>query len=220
MNPFMTCVRCLCGKRVPKSTYTDYYFDPKVVLFGTPVFDPKKVQNKISEQEFPKMREAMIREGGNWLIAAKILFVLVLIYSIVGAVAGILSISKVFDMFFGTQALIFMMPSIILQMIWIFCGWKARNKIRDLFDWQNERYYTARGVNWLTCGTLLFIHVKITEKDAELQEFKEYSNNSVLLMGTSGNNMSAFETINKNSNREILLKNHQIQGSGLIQKGL
>lgn len=160
MNPFMSCIRCICGKRVPKATYTDYYLDPKVMLFGTPDFDSKKVQNKISEQEFGKMREAMIREGGNWLIAAKILFVSVLIYSIVGAVVGIIRIIGILDMSFLTQALIFIGPNIIQQWIWVFCVWKARNKIRDLFDWQNEKYYAARGVNWLTCNTLMYIHIR------------------------------------------------------------
>ena len=130
------------------------------MLFGTPDFDPKQVSNKISEQEFGKMREAMIREGGNWLIAARILFTTVLIYSIVGAVIGLLRLAKVLDMSFVSQVVIFIVPNLIQQFIWIYCTWKARNKIRDLFDWQNEKYYAAKGVNWLTCNTLMYIHIR------------------------------------------------------------
>ncbi len=169
MNGLSSFIRCICNKRPPKATYTDYYFDPKVMLFGTPYFDPKQVQNKISEHEFTKMREAMIREGGWWLIASKVLLVSLIMFAVTAFVFNITTLilkwskNDAYDKIkisFGMRILIFVLPNLLLQCIWIFCVWKARNRIRDLFDWQNEKYYASRGVNWQTCNTLMYIHIK------------------------------------------------------------
>lgn len=63
--------------------------------------------------------------------------------------------------------------------------------LKEFFDVQNEEVYAARGVNWLTCGTVLYMRLTIV--DSELQAFPKYVENGQ--MNTS-----------KNSNKEVLLK--------------
>lgn len=173
MNCMMKFIQLMCCKRTPKATSNDYYIDPKLMLLGTPQFDSSKVGNKISEHEFLRMREAMIKEGGGWLKGAKIFFILVALYSLGCTAFGLGSvILKVaspdtdFEIPIVVNIVVMVLPNIILQMIWIFCVWKARNLIRDFLDWQNDSVYAARGINWLTCNTLMYIHIKVWNADS------------------------------------------------------
>lgn len=225
MNFIMPCVQAFFCNCLKKSTDTDYYVDPKLLSFRKPVFEPEKIQNKVTESEFMEIRNEIANAGGKWWTSTKFVYIFMIIHAVLcfAAYFGKLIASAIFDK--RIEALevstvvnitCLMLPNIISQICMKIFMKKACIGVQKFFDAKNEEIYTARGINWLTCGTLLFIHVKILETETELKEFGEYCNNSLLLMGTSGNNMSAFETINKNSNKEILLKKYQNQGSDLI----
>lgn len=173
MNCCMSCVQCLICKRTPKATGTEYYFDPKIMMLGTPNFEPHKLQNRVSMNEFMAMRHAMIEAGGSWLSAAKCFFVLMVLYCIACTIAGLATgvYKQViaddpddFNIPLWLNAAVFVAPNIIFQLCWIISVRKAGKLLERFFEWQNQRYYTARGINWISKGGLLmYIQIKIVK---------------------------------------------------------
>ncbi len=217
MNLLMPCIRIAFCDCIKKSTDTDYYVDPKLFSLFKPKFEPEKIQNKVSESEFMGIRNQLGNAGGGWFTASKVNYILTMIHAVL--CLGVFLAQVIAKKFYDKEILeistaikitCLILPNIILQISMKIFMKKACIGIQKFFDSKNEEIYAERGINWLTCGTLIFIHLKIVGEDTELQGFGEYSNNNQILLGTSGNNMNAFEMINKNSNREILLnKTHQ-----------
>lgn len=210
MNFFLPCIRLFCCNRTPPSTLTDYYFDPKLVGSGAPVFEAHKIQNKVSETEFLEIREATIKAAGGSLKTTRIAYLLSVIFAVLCFLAGVvlyaiheIDPSKLpsIDFPLWIKIVAFILPNVILQCFCKFSMSRTCKIIKQFFDVQNEQVYSARGINWLTRGTLLYIHVKIV--DSELQAYPKYINNSQL--GKAGNAPN-FDYMNQSSNKEVLLQ--------------
>ena len=166
----MKFIQCMCCKRTPKPTATEYYIDPKIMLLGRPEFDTTQVKSKISEFEFNKMRAAMIAEGGRWLKATRIFFIMTVIYSIFGAFFGLgTTIYKYliaddpddFNISFGLNVCITMLPNILIQVLWMYSMCKSCELIKEFLHYQNIKAYSQRGVNWSLVGVnLMYIQIR------------------------------------------------------------
>ena len=209
MNCLMSAVQCCFCKRTPKATGTDYYFDPKIMLLGTPNFEPHKLQNKVSEREFHEMRRAMKEAGGCWLSSAKFFFVFFFLYSqscaIFGLGSGIYNIiaseDKKLNIPMIVNIVVMLVPNIVLQFLWILSTCKAVKILNAFFERQNHNVQSAKGVNWLMCGNLMYIRIKIV--DSEMHAFgKSIGNGSQV--GSGGKSVKDGKT----ANREILLKKY------------
>ena len=171
MNCFMSCIQFMICKRTPKATEKDYYVDPKIMLLGKPYFEPHKIQNKISEAEFLEMRKKMIIAGGGFLSAAKFFFVLTVLYALACTVVGIglavyqraiIDDPDDFEVPLWVNIAVLVLPNILFQLFWIISGAVAAKRLRRFFDEQNQKVYSARGINWTSKGgALMYIHIKI-----------------------------------------------------------
>jgi len=210
MNCLMSVVQCCFCKRTPKATLTDYYFDPKIMLLGTPNFEPHKLQNKVSEREFYEMRKAMIEAGGCWLASAKFFFVFFFLYSqscaIFGLGSGVYNIMAAEDKRLNIPLVVniavMLIPNVILQFLWILSTCKAVKVLNGCFERENQSVHSAKGINWLMCGNLMYIRIKIV--GAEMQTFAK-----PIGSGTQdGGGKSGKDGKSSNTNREILLKKY------------
>jgi hypothetical protein len=196
-------------RRTPKATPTDYYVDPKIMLCGTPHFEPHKTQNKVSESEFHGMREAMIRAGGGWRKAAKFFFVIALIYSHLWTlfsigwliynfiVSDVEKGKSILNIPWWLSIIVLTVPHIVLQALWIIAMKKTSQRIADLFERENRDVYGAKGINWLTCRHLMYIRIHMVGSvDSEMQAFAKSTQPSQV--GKSGKK-------DKNTNKEVLL---------------
>ena len=75
--------RIFCCSNIPKSTNSDYFFDPRVITIGLTRFQPEKIQNTVEDHEFQKMREEMITVGGSNLKTAKSLYFSMVVFAII-----------------------------------------------------------------------------------------------------------------------------------------
>jgi len=178
---------------------------------GKPFFETDKIKNKVSEVEFLEMRREMIKAGGKWLLTARVTYILMLIHAVLSFLAWTTNLVLVLILDKRIESLevstivkiaVLIAPNIVFQIGLKFFMYKTCREIKKILDYKNEEVYKERGINWLTCGTLVYIQIKIV--DTELQCFDEYLNTSG---GFGMEKSSAFETIKKNPNREILLKN-------------
>jgi len=217
MSFLIPCFHAFCFSSVPKSTETDYYFDPKILTSGKPNFETDMVKYQISEQEFFQMRKAMLEVGDPNLKAMKITFILMVIHAIlcfmVAAGIGIFALcfsAKIAQLFFPSLGLIasFVVPNLVLQWYWKYAMGKACKIIEKLFESQNDIVYSLKGISWiLTHGNLKYIHIKNVE--AELRSFRGYSleNKTKVFEANQSRITTALETARStNSNIEFLLK--------------
>jgi len=175
-----------------------------------PIFEPEKIQNLVSESEFMQMRNELPNAGGKWFTAAKVNYALTIIHAILCLLffAAKLIADKFFDeKIFQWSKLVqianLTLPNIILQICMNIFMKKACVGVQKFFDLKNEEIYTARGINWFTCGTLVYIHIRIIADESDLKKFDK----SQVLFGISEGEIKAFEVTN--SNREILMKKYQ-----------
>jgi len=166
-----------------------------------------------------QMRNKLAAAGGGWFAASKVNYILTTIHATLCLLVFLAQLiarefydKTILEISTVIQITCLVIPNIVFQICMKIFLKKACVGIQRFFDEKNQEIYTERGVNWLTCGTLVFIHLKIVGEDVEME--KLYGESSQLLVGTSGNNM------NQNSNREVLLKKfHQAnQGSKLMPK--
>jgi len=206
MNFFLP---CLCCHLIPKSTETDYYIDPNIMTSGEPFFEPTRVQHKISVQEFLEMRQAMRSAGGEDLKLAKMLFIIMRIYTIIcfEVFVGILVLGLGFPERFGgllIPVLVniagFILPNLCFYCCWRSCARKAYKNICEVFE-LNEKIYLAKGVKWSINKNLMYVQIK-----TETNEFSEgkITNRSFQESDTGRN--TVLEMITVISNQEILLK--------------
>lgn len=208
MKNISPCFKMFFCNRIPRSTETDYYFDPKIMTLGTPNFEPYKIQYKISEQEFQEMRIEMIKAGGSKLKKTKIIYLVTISYSILCLA------SWIFQLIFGFQVPVWIgivmtvIPNMVLQFYWKSCMVKSCEGIARLFDRQNEGIYAARGLHWRTCYTLVYIHIRVL--DSELQVLNE-AREALKLRDekTASVTIEEVKNIGNNWNKEVLLKHYQ-----------
>jgi len=153
----------------------------------------------------------MIKAGGKWLQTARITYILMLIHAVLSFLAWTANLVLVLILDKRIESLevstvvkiaVLIAPNIIFQLSLKFFMYKTCKEIKKILDIKNEEVYKEKGLSWLTCGTLIYIQIKIV--DTELQCFDEYLNTSG---GFGMERSSAFETFKKNPNREILLQN-------------
>ena len=151
----------------------------------------------------------MIEAGGFWLASNKFFFVFFFLYSqlcaIFGLGSGIYNIivaeGKRLNLPLIVNIAVMVIPNIVLQFLWILSVCKTVKVLNRFFERQNQSVYSAKGINWLMCGNLMYIRIKIVDSDSEMQVFaKSIGNRSQVGSGKS-------EKDGKSSaNREILLK--------------
>jgi len=177
----MPCIQLFCCNRVPKSTKTDYYIDPKILTRGEPKFIPAKIDNKISELEFQDMRKEIFHAGGADLKRAMLIYKILLVYVVIcfmiwvgQAIFAAVDTEKIkehkipFIVVFCCTAV----PNITLD-----CKWKAAMKracknINQLFEQKNQEVYSKRGVQWLMHNTLVYVHLKLVDPGVKTIELE------------------------------------------------
>ncbi len=188
MNFIMKIVQLLVCKPTPKSTETDYYLDPKLLLLGSLTFKPSKLQNKLSKEEFIEMREEMKKIGGGWLTAAKTFLILFLIYSPPCTILG--AGTMIYNIFFDGQdfkipwvvnicGMLF--PNLLFQIFCVICMYKACQNLKPFFALKKNPIYSSRGIKWISYNHLLYIRISLIDPEARksVQSAKNSVRNSV-----------------------------------------
>ena len=219
MSSIMYYVQKVLLIQVPPSTYQDYYLDPKIMTLGEPSFEPSKVSYKISELKFLQMRQDMINIGGEKLKRTKAIYLLLVAFTVLGFLACLVELGLAFffykelEEYFKITLIVdlvgLVIPNIILQIYWRRSMKKTCAVIEEYFYLQNKDIYSVVGINWVTCGTLLYINIKLVDKETELRSFEEFSNSTRLSRLRKAEKNLAVETRKDNSNKEILLNNSQ-----------
>ena len=163
-----SCLRLLCCSGIPKSTLSDYYFDPRVATFGVRRFQPEKTRNIVSDDDFDDMREEMMIAGGTSRKMARLCYFLIWAFALVCLVwfivrivlsaTGTHSFSKVLII---ASIVVTIVVNIALNMIWILCMRRAAGNIQVMFEKKNKGVYSTRGIYWSTNKTLAYIHIRI-----------------------------------------------------------
>lgn len=205
--------------RVPPSNESNYFIDPKIMTLGEPDFEPRKIDYKISELKFLQMRQDMINIGGERLKRTKSIYLLLVAFTVLGFMACLAELGLAFffykelEEYFKITLIVdvvgLVIPNIILQIYWRHSMKKTCSAIEDYFYLQNKDIYSVVGINWVTCETLLYINIRLVDKETELRSFEEFSNSTRLSRLRKAEKNLAIETKRDNSNREILLNNYQ-----------
>ena len=178
MNFIMPCIQLFCCNRVPNSTKTDYYLDPKIMTKGEPIFKPKKVQNKITEDEFLEMRKEMIEAGGEDLKRAITIYKILTIYAITCFMTWVvLTIFEIidrenaekYDVPMVVGILTTAVPNIVLQCKWKSAMKKSCKNITEMFEQKNLTVYLRRNIQWLMKNTLVYVQIKLIDPEDQQQ---------------------------------------------------
>jgi len=204
---------CFCCHSIPKSTETDYYWDPKLVTSGEPNFEPAQVSNKISKQEFSEMRQTMRSAGGEDLKSANLLFIVLRVYIVlfIETFVGIL----IFGLALTERIENLKNALLINFVVWIipsfaFLCWshyyvrKAYKKICKVLE-LSGKLYLLRGIVWIMSKDLMFVQIKVVE-GLDLQQFSGLGKVNQLVEENNLEKNISFDVINQVSNKEILLK--------------
>lgn len=161
------CIRLLCCSGIPKSTSSDYYFDPRVATIGIRRFQPEKTRNIVSNDDFDDMREEMIVAGGTSRKMARVFYFFIWAFAfacfawfvarIVLSATGTHSFKRVLIII---SIVVTIVVNITLNRIWVLCMRKAAGNIQVLFEKKNK-VYSKRGIYWSTNKTLSYIHIRI-----------------------------------------------------------
>lgn len=172
----LRCVRFFCCSRIPRSTPTDYYFDPRVVTIGPKRFSPEKTQNLVSEEEYKKMREEIITSGGSNLKTAKILYFALIIFALITFAWWVVRIvlAATGSYHFSKAAIIIsivltIVVNILLNRAWAVFMKKGAVDVQQMFERQNQAVYGSKGITWSTCQTLVFVRIQISSNKARVQ---------------------------------------------------
>jgi len=216
MNFVLPLIQVLCCNRIPRSTLTDYFLDPKIMTSGKLYFDPAFVYFKISDQEFLEMRELMIQVSGKRLKISKVAYYLMLTYAYLSFLSGLVLVLLHFlnpesprarDTPWLIKIAAFLVPNVALQCYWKYSMRKTCENIEKLFEEQNEQVYAAKGLNWLIHGSLLYIHLKIINQERQDFMFEPSKVNQSLDISQSKKKTSAtiLDEQQRNSNTQGLL---------------
>lgn len=154
----------------------------------------------------------MINAGGERLKKTKRIYLIMVIYALLCFIGWLFQI--IFQLIFPAKNLqtpmaisiiITVIPNMVLQCYWKSSMLKTCEGIAKLFDRENKGIYAARGINWQTCYTLVFIHIRIL--DSELEEVYEGESNKT--RKTLTENIITIDDVKSIENKEILLKYFQ-----------
>lgn len=223
MSSLLRYMRIFLFIRVPKSTKKDYYFDPKIMTLGEPDFDPERAQSKITELEFLQMREEIITLCGDALGWTKNIYLFLMAFTFICFMAWIFQLVLATIDFIKGDSFTFswlinlvclLIPNICLQCYWRGLMNEVCGMINLLFEKQNQQKFSEKGVNWSTCGTLVYIHVKIrSPKKLQMKAMKVFAGeNQTAKIDESQQkteititSLNDFEAKQEKSNKEILL---------------
>ena len=171
------CVRLFCCSGIPKSTPSDYYFNPRVAAFGPRKFRPEKTQGIVSNDDFNSMRKEMIRAGGSNLKKARLLYCIMVSFVLICFAWWVIRIvlSATGTHRFSRAAVIIsiivtILINIALNRVWRLYMRKAALDIQVMFDQQNKAVYGRKGIYWGTRRTLVFIHIRIANRGVKEED--------------------------------------------------
>ncbi len=142
--------------------------DPKILTSGDIKFDPERVKNKITEQEFYHVRQGMILAGGEDLRKARITYKILLVFVVICFIVWVGQIIfGVVDPEEYKKKKLPMILSIVFTAVpntALHCYWKSFMKktcrnIAKYFEKQNEAEFSDRGVQWGINNTLIYIKI-------------------------------------------------------------
>ncbi len=165
-------VQFFCCSGPPKSTSSDYYFDPRVATMGSRQFNTEKTQCLISDFEFEEMRKEMIIAGGNNLKTAQNLYILMLTLMTIcfawWAVRFTLNFTGIHRFSVPTiviSIVLTVFTNVSMNVIWKVYMKKAAKDVQEMFDQKNKEVYSGRGIYWETHQTLSYIHIRIVASE-------------------------------------------------------
>jgi len=168
----LRCVHFLCCSGPPKSTPSDYYFDPRVATMGPRRFNTEKTQSIVSDLEFEEMRKEMIIAGGSTLKTAQLLYVLMVTCMTIcftwWAVRFTLAVTGIHRFSVTTiviSIVLTILTNVSLNIIWRIHMRRAAKDIQVMFDRLNKEVYSERGIHWGTRQTLSYIHIRIVASE-------------------------------------------------------
>lgn len=233
MSSLLRYMRIFLFIRVPKSTKKDYYFDPKIMTLGDLDFESEKAQSKITDLEFLQMRQEIINLCGDTLRWTKNIYLFLMAFTFICFMAWIVQlVYATIDLIKGDSftfswlinVVCLLIPNICLQCYWRGLMNEVCGMISLLFEKQNQMKFNAKGINWATCGTLVYIRVKIRSplklqmkamqvfagenqavKVEESQQKIEESQMKTESTGITITSLDDFEAKQENSKKEILL---------------
>ncbi len=168
----MPALQLFCCNRIPNSKEADYFFDPKIMTDGKPIFEPEKIKNRISEKEFEEMRKEMVEAGGLELQKAKKFYKWLLIYVLFCFAIWITQIYFAMTSTQGFRALktpivisiiCTAVPNMYLQCYWKYYMKKACANLTKLFEEKNQSVYASKSVQWYTRKTLMYVHIMVSD---------------------------------------------------------
>ena len=148
---------------IPDSKGNQYNFDPKLMGFGSRVFDQNQTQGKVSQEEFDSLRQKMISAGGSDLSAAKCLLITMCITFPVGFIAFIVRLVLRFTgTYMSTPELIIYIACCLIPNIIIGCAFshysrKACQAIQAMLNQENRNYFSSRGVSFKISSGLKYV---------------------------------------------------------------
>jgi hypothetical protein len=148
---------------IPSNTPNQYNFDPKLMGFGSRVFDPSETQGRVSQEEFEILRGKMITTGGSDLSSTKCLMItmcitfplgfLIFVARIIARICGV-------DMSI-TQLIIYIVccivPNIIIGCAFRYYSNKANQILQAALNEENRNYFISKGVSFKIASTLKYM---------------------------------------------------------------
>jgi len=137
---------------------------------GDVVFNPQKVKNKVTEQEFFHIRQGMILSAGDDLRKARILYKTLYVFVILCFIVGLGQLVygvrdpdgyKENKVPMIVSLLVVGIPNIVLSCYWKSYMKKSCVSIAKYFEKQNASVWTARGVQLQIMNTLIYVKILI-----------------------------------------------------------
>lgn len=138
--------------RIPNSTQNQYHFDPKLMIFGSRVFDPVEAKDRISREEFHSLRSQMIHTGGSHLSMAKcLMFLMFIVFPLsflvfVARIILLIASVSIAHYLSIIMIVIILAPGIILGCLWAKCSRNTQIKIQPMLAEKNLNEYKPKGV--------------------------------------------------------------------------
>lgn len=156
-------IRLFRTLNIPSSTSNQYNFDPKLMGFGSRVFDPSETHGRVSQEDFETLRAKMITTGGSDLSTTKCLMItmcitfplgfLIFIARIIARICGV-------DMSI-TQLIIYIVccivPNIIIGCAFSSYSSKASQKLQAMLNEENRNYFISKGVSFKIANTVKYM---------------------------------------------------------------
>lgn len=155
---------------IPKSTATQYNFDPIFMGFGSRVYDSSEAKNRVSNQEFEAFRAEMISTGGSDLSTAKcMLYIMCVTLPLAFAIFIMRIAMLIAKKSLPLYATIICIVVIIIPNIVVSCARRryvrsAYNMINTVVEKKNRSYFYAKGVAFKINPSLKYMSVTFHKK--------------------------------------------------------